>query len=228
MDVETREAGLTRRYSLIALDMDMTLVPVETLDALARVHGCGPEVARITARAMAGEMDFGRALARRVALLRGMEAREVQRVARGLRPRRGAAEAVREFRRRGLSVALVSGGFRQIADPLAHRLGIGEVVANTLEVRDGHLTGRVRGPILTAGAKVRALRALARRAGTGLSGTIAVGDGANDIPMLRAAGFSIAFGRNPKVGSAARARIPDRSFSRLTSLVQGVYVNGPG
>lgn len=222
MDVEAREAGLNPRYALIALDMDMTLVPLETIDALARAQGCGPEVARITARAMAGEMDFRRALARRVALLKGMEARRVERLAEGLRPRRGAAEAVRGFRRRGLSVAIVTGGFHQIAGPLARRLGIRDVVANTLEVRNGRLTGRVRGPIQAPAAKARALRDLARKAGTDLSRTIAVGDGANDIPMLRAAGFSIAFGPNSKVARVARARIPDRSFRRLAPMVRRV------
>lgn len=220
MAIQAGEVGLNRRYNLIVLDMDMTLIPVETIDALARAHGCGPEVARITARAMAGEMDFRRALARRVALLGGMEAREVKRLAARLRPRRGAAGAVREFRRRGLSVALVTGGFHQIADPQARRLSIRDVVANTLEVRDGRLTGRVRGPVQTPGAKARALRDLARRAGTVPARAIAVGDGANDIPMLRAAGYSIAFGRNPRVGSVADARIPDRSFRRLAAAVR--------
>jgi phosphoserine phosphatase len=220
MDVKAREAGLSPRYSLIALDMDMTLVPVETLVVLARARGCGPEVARITARAMAGEIDFRRALARRVALLRGMEAREVARLARGLRPRPGAADAVREFRRRGLSVALVTGGFHEVADPVARRLGITDVAANTLEVRKGRLTGRVRGSVQTPGAKARALRDLARRTGTDLARTIAVGDGANDVPMLRAAGLSIAFGRNPKVARVARAGVPDRSFRRLATVVR--------
>ncbi len=221
MDVKAREAGLSPRFSLIALDMDMTLVPLETLDALARAHDCGPEVARITALAMAGRMDFRRALARRVALLKGMEAREVDRLAARLRPRRGAAGAVREFRRRGLSVAIITGGFHQIAGPLARRLSIRDVVANTLEVRDGRLTGRVTGPLQTPEAKARALRDLARKARTDLAHAIAVGDGANDIPMLRAAGFSIAFGRNPRVARAARARVPDRSFRRLVAAVRG-------
>lgn len=227
MDVKAREAGLSRRFDLIVLDMDMTLVPVETIDLLAREHGCGAEVARITVRAMAGEVEFRRALAQRVALLEGMEAREVARLASRLRPRRGAAEAIRGFQRRGLSVAVVTGGFHQIADPLARRLGIRDVVANTLEVRRGRLTGRVRGPIQTPAAKARALRSLARAAGTVPARTIAVGDGANDIAMLRAAGHSIAFGPNPKVARVAHARVPDRSFRCLAAKIRRLC-DGPG
>lgn len=221
------DARAANHFVLIALDMDMTLVPVETIDELARLHGCHREVSRITAQAMAGRVPFQKALVRRAALLKGMEVRQVERFAARLSPRAGAAAAVREFHRRGLTVALVTGGFHRVADPLARRLGIDRVVANFLEARGGRLTGRVHGPVQSPRAKADALRRLARALGAGPDRAIAVGDGANDASMLRAAGFSIVLGRNPRLGSVADARIPDRSLRRLADRVGEVCERGP-
>ena len=208
VDVAVQRAGLHRRAKhLIVLDADSTLLQGEVIDLLAARAGCVEEVAAVTSAAMAGELDFGDALAKRLALLAGLEVGVLHalRVELVLAP--GARTLIRTLRRLGYVTAVVSGGFVQVIEPLAAELGIDYVAANELEVVDGRLTGRVLGPLIDRAGKAAALERFARAAGVPLAQTVAVGDGANDLDMLAAAGLGIAFNAKPLVRDAADAAL---------------------
>jgi phosphoserine phosphatase len=204
VDVAVQPAGLYRRAKrLICMDVDSTLVTSEVIELLAEHVGCGHQVAAITKRAMAGELDFEQALRQRVALLEGLPARVVDEVADQLVLTPGAQTAVRTLKRLGYVLVIVSGGFTQVTDKLKDRLGLDGAHANTLEISGGRLTGRLIGPIVDRAAKAAALKRFAAAAGVPLSQTVAVGDGANDLDMLTQAGLGIAFNAKPVVCRAA-------------------------
>ena len=204
VDVAVQRGGLHRRaMRLIVMDVDSTLIQEEVIDLLAARAGCADEVAKITESAMRGELDFAASLRERAALLAGLDASVLDAVRASLRLTPGARTLIRTLKRLGYKCGIVSGGFTAVIEPLAASLGIDYVAANTLEVADGKLTGRVLEPIIDREGKTEALRRFARAAGVPLSQTVAVGDGANDLGMIAAAGLGVAFNAKPMVRDAA-------------------------
>jgi phosphoserine phosphatase len=205
MDLALQPDNLFRRVKrLVVMDLDSTLVQAEVIDELARVAGCGEAVRVITARAMNGEIDFREALRARVALLRGLTLAQLERVAADLPLTPGAERLIRILKRLGFRTAIISGGFDFFSERVRARLGIDYARANTLEVVDGNLTGAVREPIIDGERKAVLLAEIAQREHLRLDQVIAVGDGANDLPMLAAAGLGIAFNAKPRVRAAAQ------------------------
>jgi phosphoserine phosphatase len=208
VDVAVQPANLLRRgMRLIVMDVDSTLIQGEVIEMLAAYAGCEAEVARVTEQAMRGELDFEQSLRDRVALLAGLDAGAIDRVYDDLVLAPGARTTVRVLKRLGYRFAIVSGGFSQLTDRIAKDLGIDFSVANELEVVDGLLTGRVVGEVIDRAGKAAALRRFAAECGVPVSTTIAIGDGANDIDMLNAAGLGIAFNAKPVVQEAAHAAV---------------------
>jgi phosphoserine phosphatase len=204
VDVAVQPSGLHRRAKrLIVMDVDSTLIQDEVIELLGTHAGCAGEVARVTEEAMRGHLDFASSLQARVALLAGLDAAVLDEVRRAVRLAPGARTLVRTLKRLDYRFAIVSGGFRQVTDELAAELGIDYAAANTLEVVDGRLTGRLVGPILDRAGKAAALERFAQEAGLPLSQTVAIGDGANDLDMIARAGLGIAFNAKPAVRQAA-------------------------
>lgn len=204
VDVAVQHAGLDRRgQRLVVMDVDSTLIQDEVIDLLAERAGVLDEVAAITERAMRGEIDFAESLRRRVGLLEGLPEGALAETARRIRLTPGARTLCRTLHRLGFRVCLVSGGFREVITPLADQLEVDGLRANTLEIRDGRLTGRVVGDIVDRRGKREALEDFAREFGIPTARTIAIGDGANDLDMLDAAGLGIAFNAKPVVQAAA-------------------------
>ncbi len=204
VDVAVQPAGLYRRaMRLIVMDVDSTLIQDEVIDLLADRAGRAAEVAKVTEAAMRGELDFAQSLRERVALLAGLDADVLDSVRASLRLTPGARTLVRTLKRLGYKCGLVSGGFTTVIQPLADDLGIDYLAANTLEIAAGKLTGRVLEPIVDREGKTEALRRFAQAAGVPLSQTVAVGDGANDLGMIGAAGLGVAFNAKPVVRDAA-------------------------
>ena len=204
VDVAVQREGLHRRAKhLIVLDVDSTLLQGEVIDLLAARAGKAAEVAAVTAAAMAGELEFGVALEKRLSLLAGLDVDHLEAVASELRLAPGARTLVRTLKRLGYVTAVVSGGFIQVIEGIVGELGINHMAANLLEVVDGRLTGRLVGPVVDRAGKAEALRRFAAEAGVPPAQTIAVGDGANDLDMLAAAGLGIAFNAKPVVRDAA-------------------------
>jgi phosphoserine phosphatase len=208
-----------RNRRLIAFDMDSTLIQTEVIDELAAAAGVGEEVAKITEAAMNGELDFRESLERRVALLEGLEESALEEIGRRLPLTPGAERLVATLRSLGYVTAILSGGFSFFGERLKKRLGIDFVFANELEVQGGRLTGRVVGDIVDGQRKADLLRRLAQQAGIRLEQTIAVGDGANDLPMLDAAGLGIAFHAKPKVRASAGQVISNLGLDGILYLV---------
>lgn len=208
VDVAVQRGGLHRRaMRLVMMDVDSTLVQGEVIELLAKRAGRAGEVADLTGGAMRGELDFATSLRQRVALLEGLDAAAVDEVAQELQLTPGARTLIRTLKRLGYRCAIVSGGFVQVTDALVERLGIDYSAANTLEVADGKLTGRLSGPVIDRPGKARALARFAGQAGVPLSQTVAIGDGANDLDMITAAGLGIAFNAKPIVRDAADASV---------------------
>ena len=204
IDVAVQRGGLHRRaLRLIVMDVDSTLIRDEVIDLLAARAGCAAEVAKVTAAAMRGDLDFAASLRERVALLAGLDAGVLDEVRGSLRLTAGARTLLGTLGGLGYKFGIVSGGFGQVIAPLAAELGIGYVAANELEIAAGKLTGRLSGPVIDRAAKADALRRFAAEAGVPLSQTVAVGDGANDLDMIAAAGLGIAFNAKPVVRDAA-------------------------
>jgi len=204
-----------RKKRLLVADFESTIIENEMLEELADFLGMRAHVAEITRRAMNGEIDFLAALSERVALLRSLPASVLDEAASRIRLMPGAAALIATLRRAGVYTALVSGGFTVFAEPVARSLGFDRVVANRLDVADGKLTGTLMPPIVGGATKRETLLSLAAELGLGIEETMAVGDGANDLPMLREAGFGVAFHAKPAVAAASRWRIDHADLTAL-------------
>lgn len=211
-----------RRKRLLVADMDSTMITVECLDELADYVGCKAEVAAITRAAMNGEIDYRESLRRRVALLEGLPERVIEEViAERIRATPGAQTLVATMRAQGAKTALVSSGFRQFTRHVAALLGFDEERGNRLIIEEGRLTGRVAEPILDASAKLATLEELLAREGLPAEAALAVGDGANDLPMLLRAGLGVAFRAHPRVRARAPVNIVHGDLHALLFL-QGI------
>ena len=208
-----------RNRRLVAFDMDSTLIGVEVMDELARRHGVGSEVSAITHRAMAGEMDFKASFRARAALLAGMPATTLHEVAGNAALNPGADRLLKALRHLGYRTAIISGGFQSVGEKLQARLGIDYVFANQLEVKHGRVTGQVRGEIIDAERKAELLRHIARQEDVRLAQTIAIGDGANDLPMLAAAGLGVAYHAKPVVRRSASHAISNFGLDSVLYLM---------
>jgi phosphoserine phosphatase len=203
-DVAVQRAELDRRgQHLVVMDVDSTLIQNEVIDLLADEAGVGPQVQAITERAMRGELDFEQSLRARVSLLAGLDQAALARVRDRVTLTPGARTLCRTLTRLGFRIALVSGGFQEVVEPIARELGIEHVRANVLEIQDGCLTGNLLGPVVDRLGKRQALEEFAAANGIPLSRTIAIGDGANDIDMLARAGLGVAFNAKPMTRAAA-------------------------
>ncbi|MCS3781843.1 phosphoserine phosphatase SerB [Tsukamurella ocularis] len=208
VDIATSRAGIARRSKrLICFDVDSTLVQGEVIEMLAARAGKEAEVAAVTEAAMRGELDFEQSLHARVANLAGLPASVIDDVAAGLQLTPGARTTIRTLKRLGYRCGVVSGGFTAVIEPLARDLELDFVRANTLEVIDGVLTGRVIGEVVDRPGKARALQEFADTFGVPVEETVAVGDGANDIDMLSAAGLGVAFNAKPALREVADAAL---------------------
>ncbi len=214
------QPAANRRKMLLLADMDSTIVTSETLDELADCAGIKDRIAAITDRAMRGEIDFQGALRERVSMLKGLSADALDRTLAGIELTPGARALVRTMRANGAYTALVSGGFRFFTSRIADRCGFHEDRANRLIVENGVLTGEVSEPILDKDSKLASLREIAKQRTLPLSSTMATGDGANDLPMIEAAGLGVAFRAKPAVEAAAPAAI---RHGDLTALL---YIQG--
>lgn len=220
IDVIVQPAA-NRQKTLLIADMDSTMITVECIDELADYAGIKPQIAEITERAMRGELDFAGALDERVALLKGLDDSAIDRCrAERVRIMPGAKALVRTMKARGAKTLLVSGGFTRFTGPVADEIGFDAAVANVLEIADGKLTGTVTRPIVDAARKRAELEA-AIKGGIDRASTLAVGDGANDIPMIQGAGLGVAYHAKPKTREAAAAEIVHGDLSALL-YAQGI------
>jgi len=208
VDIAFQEDSLFRRNRRLAVfDMDSTLIEAEVIDELAKAAGVGEQVSAITERAMAGELDFRASFKERLALLKGLDVSVLDSIGASLRLTEGAETLFAELKRLGYKTAILSGGFTYFAKQLQAKLGIDYVFANELEVVDGKCTGVAIEPIVDAQRKADLLKQLAEKEGLRLEQTIAVGDGANDLPMLAIAGLGVAFRAKPLVKQSAKQAI---------------------
>lgn len=220
IDIAYQEDTMFRRNRrLVALDMDSTLIEAEVIDELAKAAGVGEQVAAITEQAMRGELDFTASFRARLALLEGLDASVLEGIASQLRLTEGAERLIATLRRLGYKTAILSGGFSYFGRHLQRRLGIDYVYANELEVQGGKVTGKVVGEVIDGQRKAELLRELAEREGISLEQTIAVGDGANDLPMLSIAGLGIAFRAKPIVKRSAKQAISTLGLDGILYLL---------
>ena len=207
-DIAFQKDNIFRRNRrLVCFDMDSTLIQTEVIDELAKRHGVGDKVKAITEAAMRGEIDFNESFIQRVALLKGLDERVMEDIAHNLPLTEGAETLFRTLRKYGFKTAILSGGFTYFGRYLQHKLGIDYVFANDLEIKNGKLTGKHKGEIVNGQMKAEMLKKIAFKEDIHLEQVVAVGDGANDLPMLNLAGLGIAFHAKPKVKANARHSI---------------------
>lgn len=214
-----QQCPATADMRLIVMDIDSTLINEEVIDLLGEEAGVGEQVAAITERAMRGELDFKQALEERVGLLAGLDREVFDRTFARVTFTPGALELIRTAHERGWKVGVVSGGFHEVADRIVEAAGIDYCLANRLEVQNGKLTGKLAAEIVTRERKLEALRSWAHELGLPLSQTVAMGDGANDIPMIQAAGTGIAFCAKPKTREAAPFAINERNLMLAMDII---------
>lgn len=223
-------AGFTRSYSeisvsdygpyqLVAFDMDSTLIQAECIDEIAKEAGVGEEVAAVTEAAMRGEIDFAGSLTRRVALLKGLDVHVLESVYRRIQLMPGAEELFAALKQHNIKTAILSGGFVFFASRFSERLGVDVYHCNDLEAIDGKLTGQVRGPIVDAQGKADKLIALADEWGIPIQRTASVGDGANDLKVMAAAGLGIAFCAKPTVQQQADIAVNEKDLTQLIPIL---------
>jgi len=211
--------GNVRQRKLIVFDVDSTLVDAEIIDELAKVAGVGEEVARITNLAMKGEIDFGESLRKRVRLLRGLPETEVIKVAKSIPIMPGAERLLEEAKSRGYKTIAITGSFMTVVHNVNEKLNLDHIVANELVIKDGVVTGEVRGPLTEQNAKVRVLEQIAKSEGISLQDCIVVGDGANDLGAFKKAGLSIAFNADPVLKDVADVVIDQKNLELLIPLL---------
>jgi len=213
-----------RNKRLIVFDMDSTLIQTEVIDELAEIAGAGEEVRAITHRAMNGEIDFDESLKLRVSKLKGLETAKMQQILEDLPLTPGVEEFIKTIKSLGYKVALISGGFNFFADALKIKLGLDYSFANELQIEDGKLTGHVTGTIVNANQKAILVKLIAQQENISLEQVVAIGDGANDLPMLATAGLGIAFHAKDVVRKAAQQHL---SHGPMTSILYFLGIPGP-
>jgi phosphoserine phosphatase len=214
-----KDNAYRRNRRVVCFDMDSTLIEHEVIDELAKAAGVGPQVAAITERAMNGELDFTQSFKARVALLKGLDAAVLQDIARHLQMSEGAEYLMQTLKALGYKTAILSGGFTYFGEYLQQKLGIDYVHANELEIVDGKVTGNVVGRVVDGARKAELLREIAAKEGVNLEQVIAVGDGANDLPMLSIAGLGIAFRAKPLVKQNAKQAISTLGLDGILYLL---------
>lgn len=220
IDIAYQEDNIYRRYRrLVVFDMDSTLIEAEVIDELAKEAGVGEQVAAITEQAMRGEIDFKESFSRRVALLKGLDAGVLEKVAQRIKMTEGAELLIRTLRSLGYKTGILSGGFTFFAERLQRQLGIDYIHANQLEIVDGKVTGRVTGEVVDGARKAHLLREIAAQEQISLEQVIAVGDGANDLPMLSLAGLGIAFRAKPIVRQNAKQAMSNIGLDGVLYLI---------
>jgi len=220
IDIAVQEDNLYRRNRrLVCFDMDSTLIQVEVIDELAKAAGVGDKVAAITESAMRGEIDFSQSFQQRMALLEGLDESVLKGIAENLPITPGAARLISHLRHFGYKIAILSGGFNYFANYLKEKLGVDYVYANQLDFKEGKLTGKVTGDIIDGQMKAKLLRKIAEEEGISTEQVIAVGDGANDLPMLAIAGLGIAFHAKPIVKQQAQHSITNLGLDAILYLL---------
>lgn len=220
VDIAFQEDNMYRRTRrLVCFDMDSTLIEAEVIDELAKAAGVGDQVAEITERAMSGELDFNASFAERLGLLKGLDESVLEGIAKNLPVTEGAAYLIKTLKKLGYKTAILSGGFSYFGRYLQKQLGIDYVYSNELEIVDGKVTGQVSGEIINGEKKAELLRALAEKEHISLEQVVAVGDGANDLPMLSIAGLGIAFRAKPLVKAEAKQSISTLGLDAILYLM---------
>jgi len=224
IDLAVEPGGLQRKSKrIVMLDMDSTLIEQEVINLLGQSAGQSNEIAQITEKAMAGDLDFKSALIKRVALLKGLDQESLHRVRDQITLTKGAKKLIEELHHQGHKVGVVSGGFIEVIEPILKSLKIDFYRANRLNIEKGLLTGDIDGPIIDSHAKRIALEDFATQEGISLEQTVAIGDGANDLEMIKAAGLGIAFNAKPRVAAAADTTISNQDLSTVL-LLMGISI----